>query len=125
MYVLSWRVWKMRELICISCPQGCHLKAEISGDSWQISGNRCPRGEAYAKQELTDPRRIVTAVMPCADPHHPFIAVRTTLPCPKAEIPALLNRLYRITLPAGIKNGDIVLKKIDNLEISVIVTENI
>ena len=115
----------MRELICISCPQGCRLKAEINGDSWMISGNRCTRGEVYAKQELTDPRRIVTAVMPCDNPLHPFVAVRTALPCPKTEIAALLNRLYHTKLPADIKNGDIVLKKIDNSEISVIVTENI
>ncbi len=115
----------MREIICISCPQGCRLKAEAQGDSWIITGNRCPRGEVYAKQELTDPKRIVTAVMPCANIDHPFVAVRTDLPCPKSEIPTLLNRLYRTKLPADIKNGDIVLKKIDNLEISVIVTENI
>lgn len=115
----------MHNLICISCPQGCRLSAVKSGDSWMISGNRCPRGEVYAKQELTDPRRVVTAVMPCADPAHPFVAVRTTAPCPKAMIPGLLNKLYRIQLPAGIKNGDIVLEKIDNSKISVIVTENI
>ena len=115
----------MRELICISCPQGCRLKAEISGDSWLISGNRCPRGEVYARQELTDPRRIVTAVMPCANPDYPFVAVRTTSPCPKNKIADLLNKLYRIKLPSDVKNGDIVLKNIDNSEISVIVTENI
>ena len=116
----------MSQLICISCPQGCHLNAELSADgSWQISGNRCPRGEVYAKQELTDPRRVVTAVMPCANMERPFIAVRTTVPCPKAKIPALLNMLYRTTAPADVKNGDIVIKNIDNSEISVIVTENI
>lgn len=115
----------MRELICISCPQGCRLQAELSGDSWLITGNRCPRGEAYARQELTDPRRMVTAVMPCDDPAHPFVAVRTTAPCPKAIIPGLLNKLYRRKLPSGIKNGDIVMKKVDNSEIGVIVTENI
>lgn len=115
----------MRELICISCPQGCHLTAEVSGDSWLISGNRCPRGEAYAKQELTDPRRVVTAVMPTDDPQHPFIAVRTDAPCPKAMIPGLLNKLYRTKVKMPVKNGDFVLKNIDNSEISVIVTENI
>ena len=115
----------MPELICISCPQGCRLITEACGDSWKISGNRCHRGEIYAKQELTDPRRIVTAVMPCANPDYPFVAVRTTSPCSKNKIADLLNKLYRMKLPSNIKNGDIVLKNIDNSEISVIVTENI
>ena len=115
----------MPELICISCPQGCRLIAEACGDSWKISGNRCHRGEIYAKQELTDPRRIITAVMPCDSKEHPFVAVRTTAPFPKAKAADLLNKLYRMKLPSNIKNGDIVLKNIDNSEISVIVTENI
>ena len=115
----------MPELICISCPQGCRLIAEACGDSWKISGNRCHRGEIYARQELTDPRRIITAVMPCYSKEHPFVAVRTTAPFPKAKAADLLNKLYRMKLPSNIKNGDIVLKNIDNSEISVIVTENI
>ena len=115
----------MKELICISCPRGCHLQVKMQGDSWQITGNVCPRGIAYARQELTDPRRIVTAVMPCEDPERPVIAVRTDLPCPKAMIPGLLNQLYRIKVKKSVKNGDIILKNIDNSGISVIVTENI
>ncbi|MBE6357185.1 MAG: DUF1667 domain-containing protein [Lentisphaerae bacterium] len=115
----------MKELICISCPRGCHLEIREQGDSWQITGNSCPRGIAYARQEVSDPRRIVTAVVPCKNPEHPFVAVRTDLPCPKAMIPGLLNRLYRTEVKKSIKNGDIVLKNVDNSGISVIVTENI
>ena len=115
----------MRELICISCPQGCHLCAENIDGKWQISGNRCPRGVVYATQELTDPRRMVTAVMPSDDPAHPFIAVRSSEPCPKAMIPGLLNKLYRTQIKMPVKNGDIVINDIDNSGISIIVTENI
>lgn len=115
----------MSELICISCPQGCRLSAEYSGNDLIVSGNRCPRGERYARQELTDPRRVVTAVLRSESAEHPFIAVRTAAPVPRKMIPRLLNTLYRITLPADVKNGDIVLENVDNSEISVIVTENI
>ncbi|MBE6365992.1 MAG: DUF1667 domain-containing protein [Lentisphaerae bacterium] len=115
----------MPELICISCPQGCHLTAVEANGSVTVSGNRCPRGEVYAKQELTDPRRMVTAVMPSDNKKHPFIAVRTTAPYPKAKIPALLNRLYAMTIKTPVKNGDIIIADIDNSGIGVIVTENI
>ena len=47
-----------RELICISCPIGCHIQAEMTAaGEVEVSGNRCPRGKAYALNELTDPKR--------------------------------------------------------------------
>lgn len=116
----------MTELICISCPQGCRLNAVVENDGKiTVTGNRCPRGEVYATNELTDPRRMVTAVMPSDDQRHPYIAVRTTAPFPKSKIPALLNRLYRTVIKMPVKNGDIVIADIDNSGIGVIVTENI
>ena len=115
----------MQNMICISCPQGCHLTADMVNGECNVSGNRCPRGKVYAQQELTDPRRTVTAVMPSDDPAHPFISVKTAHPCPKAMISGLLNTLYRTKVKTPVKNGDIILKNVDNSGISVIVTENI
>ena len=111
--------------ICINCPAGCHLDITRENGEITVSGNTCPRGVKYAHQELTDPRRIVTAVIPSDDPRNPFIAVKTTEPFPKDAIPHLLNRLYRKIIKTPVKNGDIVWKNIDNSGISVIVTENI
>lgn len=114
-----------KELICISCPRGCHITAAADGDSWLIEGNMCPRGKKYAADELTDPKRTITCVMKTDDPGMPYISVRTTAPCPKNDIPSILNRLYSLTVKTPVKNGDIIIEKIDNSEIGVIVTENI
>ncbi len=113
-----------KELICISCPQGCRLAAEPDGENCIVSGNRCPRGAAYAQQELTDPRRVVTAVVKTDDPENPFIPVRTDKPFPRAGIPALLNRLYQMTVKTPVKCGDAVLENVENMQIRVIVTES-
>jgi len=52
----------MSEMICITCPMGCHLHIErLSETEISVSGNRCHRGEAYAKEEILSPRRVVTA----------------------------------------------------------------
>ena len=32
----------MRELICITCPKGCHLKVDEEND-YKVTGNGCPR----------------------------------------------------------------------------------
>ncbi len=115
-----------KDLICISCPQGCHLSVEFDEktDNCVTAGNRCPRGEVYAKQELTDPRRVVTAVVKTDDPENPFVPVRTDKPYPRAEIPALLNRLYRITVKTPVKCGEIILENAEDTQINVIATES-
>lgn len=52
----------MKELTCIVCPQGCHLVVQEDAEGrLLVSGNRCPRGALYAQEELTTPKRLVTA----------------------------------------------------------------
>ncbi|GHT76886.1 hypothetical protein FACS1894124_8770 [Spirochaetia bacterium] len=52
-------------LTCITCPIGCALTAEVgpggSDSGITVTGNRCPRGAAYAKEEILAPKRVVTA----------------------------------------------------------------
>lgn len=51
-------------MICIACPLGCRLTvASKGGDEVSVSGDRCPKGEVYAREELLAPRRTVTAVV--------------------------------------------------------------
>ena len=53
-----------REMVCIACPIGCRLSVErAEGDAVSVAGNRCPKGEVYAREELLAPRRTVTAVV--------------------------------------------------------------
>ncbi|ULQ59384.1 hypothetical protein K7I13_13005 [Brucepastera parasyntrophica] len=44
----------MTEMICILCPRGCHLSV---GDApgFQVTGNFCPRGAAYGREEMESP----------------------------------------------------------------------
>ena len=47
-----------RSLSCIICPRGCAL--EIDLENLTVTGNTCPRGEDYARQEVTCPMRTLT-----------------------------------------------------------------
>ena len=43
-----------RELICIGCPMGCPLTVTLDGGAVvTVQGNTCPRGDAYARKEVT------------------------------------------------------------------------
>ena len=51
-----------RELICIGCPTGCVLHAEINSDGdVSITGNSCKIGVTYGVKECTNPTRILTS----------------------------------------------------------------
>ena len=115
-----------KELICISCPQGCRLTAEYAADPAQaeVSGNRCPRGKTYAITELTDPRRVVTAVVPTTDSARPVLPVRTSEPFPKGKIAELLNGLYKIKVTPPRSLGEVIQKNALDTGIDIISAEN-
>ena len=52
----------MKELICIVCPKGCHLRVD-EDNGYAVTGNGCPRGAEYGKIELTHPTRVVTSTV--------------------------------------------------------------
>jgi CxxC motif-containing protein len=100
-------VSKSVELVCIACPIGCRLMVTTGTESdVEVSGNRCPRGETYGKEELLAPRRIVTAAVPTRSSSFPSAPVRTDKPLARELIPQLLQTLYARTADLPIRLGD-------------------
>jgi CxxC motif-containing protein len=99
------------ELVCIACPIGCRLTVAsgIQGDV-EVSGNRCPRGETYGKEEVLAPRRIVTATVPTRSSSFPSAPVRTDKPLARELIPQLLQTLYAHTADLPIKQGEALIE---------------
>ena len=68
-----------RELICIGCPMGCQLTAEVeNGAVTSVTGNTCPRGDAYARRECVAPVRTVTGTVAIEGAALPVLPVRTS-----------------------------------------------
>ena len=51
------------ELTCINCPLGCTINILKEGDRILVEGNSCPRGEKYARDELLQPKRMITSTI--------------------------------------------------------------
>lgn len=102
------------KLICIKCPRGC----ELTIDGENISGNQCVRGIDYAKEELTTPKRIVTALVKTKKGIAP---VKTTLEIPKDKIFDVVNEINKLYL-ADAKIGDIVISNCLGLGTDIVVT---
>ena len=66
----------MRELICITCPKGCHLKVDEE-NGYKVTGNGCPRGAIYGKKECTHPTRVVTSTVKIVGAEIERLSVKT------------------------------------------------
>ena len=76
-----------RQLICIGCPMGCPLTVELEGGAvTRVTGNTCPRGDAYARKEVTAPTRIVTTTVPVRGGALRRVSVKTAAPIPRERI---------------------------------------
>lgn len=74
---------------------------------------------------MTAPRRTVTAVMATGSAKQPFLAVRTDGTYPREQIPALLNRLYKMTVKLPVRRGDVVWENVDGSTINIIACESL
>jgi CxxC motif-containing protein len=115
-----------QELTCITCPLGCRLVAEGGASGGlEVSGNRCPRGAVYAREELLAPRRTVTATIRsrgAAQSAARRIPCRTTEAFPRERVPELLAAIYALELSLPVRRGQMALKDALGLGIDVVVT---
>jgi CxxC motif-containing protein len=95
----------IKKLICIVCPNGCHLTVEKTVAGFLVKGNKCPRGEKYGVDEMTDPRRVVTAVIKTSSPDWPCIPVKTSGPVPKKMIRLVLEKLNSLNITLPVRRG--------------------
>jgi len=102
------------KLICIKCPRGCEL--EVSKD--KVTGNFCPRGIDYAKEETTNPKRIVTSLVKIGNR---VVPVKTDKEIPKKLIDDILLEISKISIKRA-KIGDILIKNILNTGANIVVT---
>lgn len=115
-----------RELICIGCPMGCPIVVEMEdGKVLSVTGNTCPRGESYARKEVTNPTRIVTTTVRVDGGKVPMINVKTEQDIPKDKIFECIAALRGVTMKAPIHIGDIVLENVAGTGVNIVAAGNV
>jgi CxxC motif-containing protein len=110
-----------RELICIVCPRGCHLKVD---DQLNVTGNSCPRGAVYGKQEVTNPTRVVTSTVSILGAELPVCPVKTAHPIPKGKIFDVMASINETVIHAPIAIGDVVIANVADTGVDIISTRD-
>lgn len=115
-----------RELTCIGCPLGCSITVTMEGTTvTKVTGNTCPRGDAYVRKEVTNPTRIVTSTVRVADGVAPMVNVKTASDIPKSKIFACIEAIRDVTVTAPIHIGDVVLHNVAETGVDIIAARNI
>lgn len=112
----------MKELICITCPRGCHL---VVDDNMNVTGNFCPRGAKYAINELTHPVRTLTSTVKVNSKFSPRVPVKSSDALPKECIYKAMDEINKVVAKAPIHIGDIIIKNVCDTGIDIIATKNI
>lgn len=114
-----------KEFTCIVCPNGCSLVATESGDEITVSGNTCPKGEAYAKAELTAPVRSLTSTVKTVFSDRPVLPVRTSGEIPKEKIFTAMQSINKIVVKKRMKCGETVKKDFIISGVDLVATDDI
>ena len=112
-------------LICISCPRGCHLKVEKINDEVVVEGNLCPRGKTYAVNELLNPLRTITTTLPINSKNYSRIPVISSSPLPKDKMMDVMRYLKDVDVKAPIKINDVIVKNILGLNVNIVSSKTI
>lgn len=94
------------KMTCIICPMGCELRIKTEGE-FEVKGHQCPRGIQYAKDEVTNPKRVYTGNITCLDGVLPVISFKTESML-KANLSHLQAIVKQLKVVAPIRLGDIL-----------------
>ena len=132
---------KKIELTCIGCPMGCPLIVTMEdGVVASVTGNTCPRGDAYARKEVTAPTRIVTSTVRvtggtlamvylyllraagCREVSVSLSSIADFFFCTETDV---VRALKDVEVPAPITIGQVLAENVAGTGVDIIATKNI
>ncbi len=113
----------MKELICITCPKGCHLK--VDEETFAVTGNSCPRGAVYGANELRNPVRVVTSTVVLESESFRRLPVKTDRAIPKAKMFEVMAEIAKVRVHAPVRVGDVLIANVAGTDGNVVATRSV
>ena len=113
------------ELTCIVCPRGCLIQLVKDEEHYICTGNQCKRGEVYAIQEVTEPRRMFTSTVQIVGSKLSRCPVVSSSAIRKEDIFKIRDILDGLIIHAPIQVNDIIVENILGTGIHIIASRSI
>lgn len=114
----------MKELVCIVCPKGCRLHVDEE-NGYAVTGNSCPRGAEYGRNEIKNPTRVLTSTVKLTGGIYRRCPVKTDRAVPKGKLMEIMRALNSVELISPVRIGQIALENAAGTGVNVIVTKNL
>ena len=109
-----------KDLICIVCPVGCRLKVTGTLSDPEVVGNICPKGIPYARDEITNPLRMVCTTVKIEGGVHRVIPVKTDKPIPDKYKLDVVKAVNKVMLKSPVKMGDIIIPDLFGTGVNIV-----
>jgi CxxC motif-containing protein len=114
----------VKSLVCIQCPLGCSLEASRHDGEITVTGNKCSKGDDYAREELTNPVRTLTTTVKTGFPDFPRLPVRTNREVPLKSIFLIMEAVNAVLVEKRLQPGDLVLNNLPGTDAALIATDD-
>lgn len=111
-----------KDFVCIVCPRGCMLHVDDNGF---VSGNFCPRGNKYANDEMTCPRRTLTSSVRVNNREDLLVSVKTDKAIKKEKMFEAMELINKISVSAPCRIDDVLVENFTEEGINLVITKNI
>ena len=89
-----------------------------------VTGNFCPRGAQYAKEELTAPTRMLTSTVRIEGGRLPLLPVVSAQKLPKKRVVECAEALRAVCVKAPVHTGDVIAANILGLGVDIVASRD-
>ncbi|MBQ7151001.1 MAG: DUF1667 domain-containing protein [Synergistaceae bacterium] len=116
-----------KKFICVSCPLGCGLTVVINDkqEVLSVTGNSCPRGAAYAKTEVKDPRRVFASTVRVKGGRLPVCPIRSKTPAPKNKLKEIAKAVAALNVKAPVKIGQVLIHNVCGTDVDIVASRDL
>ena len=129
---MSTNMTETLQFNCTICPSECLLTIEAERDAdgalvevRSVTGNSCPRGDKFARQELTCPMRVLTTTVAVSGGDEALLPVRTAEAIPLALHAQAMDLIRSVVVEAPVRMGDVVLPDLLDTDTDLIASMDI
>ncbi len=114
------------KMTCIACPNGCQLEVDIEGGHViSVTGNKCEKGPAYAKQEVENPMRVLSSTVLTNGLELKLVPVRTSKPIPKGKLLEGIAEIRKLKLEKPVKAGEVIVRNFLGLDADLLAARTV
>lgn len=117
---------KKIEMTCIVCPISCNLEITLDDDDniIEVTGHTCPRGDVYARKELTNPTRMLTSTVRIDGAMYDRLPVITSEDIPKGKMFDVMAEINKVTVQAPVANEQVIIANVCDTGVDIVASRS-